>query len=160
MRFSSIAVIFQCANFLGSALAAYQTSHIAEDRKKFDCNGFIIKYVDYRDDYFLAARSILNDEHPHPTSRGFISDYLGIGSDTRFVLFLDESSVAFYSSDLRIPMKTETTNRGTLQTSYFIILDNESRTVAMFMRVTNTHTDRFGESWTGTSYNICGIVRN
>ncbi|VDB88011.1 Bgt-50399 [Blumeria graminis f. sp. tritici] len=87
-------------------------------------------------------------------------NYLENRSDTRWVLYLDNSSEKFYSSDLNIPTKYEQTSSGTLRTTYVLILDNRCRTAAMFMRITITKINRAGEGLIETNHKICGIIRN
>ncbi|CAD6502593.1 BgTH12-05184 [Blumeria graminis f. sp. triticale] len=160
MRFSRIAIIFQSANLCGTALAAFKGYHIREDLKKFDCDGRVISEHDYRYQKHRASISIENNEHPHQTSGNFVNQYLENFSDTRWVLFLDESSRKFYLSDLDIPGEIVRADNGTQKTSYVLVLDNQCRTVAMFMKHTITQTDMPGGTMIATDYKICGIIRN
>ncbi|SZF05144.1 unnamed protein product [Blumeria hordei] len=159
MRFSSIAVIFQCANSFGTALAAFKGYHIDEGLKSFDCDGLVISEPDYRDQQYRASRSIENNVHPHQTTGDFMNAYLGNFSDGRWVIFLDESSRRFYLCNLDIPGTIEIADNKSQETSYVLVLDNLGRAVAIFTKLTVTETEMSGESSTGTKYEICGIVR-
>ncbi|VCU40033.1 BgtE-20038 [Blumeria graminis f. sp. tritici] len=129
MRYCIMALILRCVSFSTAKLESYQTPHIPEELKTFNCDGKVYDYNDIQFKRVYRVRySVYYLEDSDMTRFGDIARAQGINTG---VMYHDESTTTKYHF-LSFYFSPESTG----DMEYFFVYDDQSRACAMIIRST------------------------
>ncbi|CCU76390.1 putative candidate secreted effector protein [Blumeria hordei DH14] len=156
MRFSSTAIIFQCASIFVKIVIGSSIDHIDEQSKSFDCDGIIVGHEQLSQKRDLIQRPLIGS-NPMTFSKIYQEKYYEI-----VYLYQSPKNVRFKSSQRQnstANSQLQPINMGDVLVSYdFFVLEDSERRACSILLQKMEQGKMLGRKYTGPlEYKLCTI---
>ncbi|CCU76384.1 CSEP0035 putative effector protein [Blumeria hordei DH14] len=160
MRFSSTAIIFQCASIFVKIVIGSSIDHIDEQSKSFDCDGIIVGHEQLSQKRDLIQRPLIGSK-PMTFSKIYQEKYYEIvylyQSPKKYVKFGYDDPARL--SVFRLPKMLQSHQYGDVLVSYdFFVLEDSERRACSILLQKMEQGKMLGRKYTGPlEYKLCTI---